>query len=252
VSRAPVPRAALTPFAPGGDSRVVDDIFSFFDRADADAEALAPAVRTVLDPAAEPSARAAAVAEIRASGTSFEAALRTICDDDADRLEVARAVFESALSERGASDLESVACFAVETAGRVIRNNVIVADVPWYDTGIELAQARGAVVVHNTILELPGATGSFSSIDTRFDNAITTVRNNLTRRITVRSGTSIADHNLESIDPSLFVDAAGGDLHLAASASAAIDQGVPVAEATSDLDGEPRDDGAPDLGADER
>ncbi len=136
--------------------------------------------------------------------------------------------------------------------GGVIRNNVIVADVPWYDTGIELAQARGAVVVHNTILELPGATGSFSSIDTRFDNAITTVRNNLARRITVRSGTSTADHNLESIDPSLFVDAAGGDLHLAASASAAIDQGVPVAEATRDLDGDPRDDGAPDLGADER
>ena len=136
--------------------------------------------------------------------------------------------------------------------GGILRNNILLATVPWYDTGIELQQARDALVVHNTILETAGATGSFSSIDTRFDNSITTVRNNITRRITVRSGTSTADHNLEGATASLFVAADAGDLHLAESAAAAIDQGIPVAEATDDVDREPRSDGAPDLGADER
>ncbi len=99
----------------------MNDIFSFFDHADADAEAeaLAPAVRTVLDPAADPAARAAAITQIRTAGISFEAALRTISDDDADRLTVARAVFETALAECGASDLESAACTAVETAANL-------------------------------------------------------------------------------------------------------------------------------------
>jgi hypothetical protein len=133
----------------------------------------------------------------------------------------------------------------------VIRNNVIVADIPWYDTGIELDQARGARVLHNSIIETPAATASFSSIDTRFDNSVTTVRNNLVRRITVRGGSSTADHNLEMTPLGYFVDGARGDAHLTASATMAIDQGVVEAEAGLDLDGAPH--GAmPDLGADER
>lgn len=43
-----------------------------------------------------------------------------------------------------------------------------------------------------------------------------------------------------------------GDLHLTAGATDAIDQGTPVGDAGLDLDGEPHDRGAPDLGADER
>ena len=47
-----------------------------------------------------------------------------------------------------------------------------------------------------------------------------------------------------------FADAARGDLHLTDSATAALDQGQPLADVANDLDGEPR--GAmPDLGADE-
>lgn len=135
----------------------------------------------------------------------------------------------------------------------VIRNNVIVATIPYYDTGIELDQARGALVLHNSVIETSGATGSFSSIDTRFDNSITTVRNNLVRRLTVRGGTSTADHNLESVPLAYFVDGAAGDAHLTASATDAIDRGVVEAQAGRDVDGEPHDHGAaPDLGADER
>lgn len=135
----------------------------------------------------------------------------------------------------------------------LIRNNVIVADIAYYDTGIELDQARGTRVLHNTIIETAAATGSFSSIDTRFDNSITVVRNNLVRRITVRSGTSTQDHNVESVPLSYFVDGANGDAHLTESATDAIDRGVVEDDSGLDLDGETHDRGsAPDLGADER
>lgn len=133
----------------------------------------------------------------------------------------------------------------------IIRNNVIVANIAYYDTGIELDQARGALVLHNSVVETAAATGSFSSIDTRFDNSVTTVRNNLVRRITVRGGTSTADHNLETVPLSYFVDPAGGDAHLTASAAMAIDQGAVEADAGLDIDGEPHG-ASPDLGADER
>lgn len=135
----------------------------------------------------------------------------------------------------------------------VIRNNVIVADIAYYDTGIELAQARGTRVLHNTIIETAAATGSFSSIDTRYDNSVTVVRNNLTRRITVRSGMSTQDDNVENVPMTYFVDGANGDAHLTESAVDAIDQGSVEDDAGPDIDGETHDRGsAPDLGADER
>ena len=67
----------------------------------------------------------------------------------------------------------------------IIRNNVIHADIPYFDTGIELAQARGSVVLHNTIVQPATA---FSSIDYRFANTDVTIVNNIVRRITVRNG----------------------------------------------------------------
>lgn len=136
----------------------------------------------------------------------------------------------------------------------VIRNNVIFARIAYYDTGIELDQARGALVLHNTIVESDAASGRFSSIDARFANTRVTIRNNLVRRLTVRDGAiTTSDHDLEDVPASYFVDAAGLDAHLAAGALMAIDQGALEAQAGLDLDGETHDHGAaPDLGADER
>jgi hypothetical protein len=135
----------------------------------------------------------------------------------------------------------------------VVRNNVVWAAINQYDTGIEIAQARRPVVVHNTVVNADGLTGFFSSIDYRFAGTVATIQNNLTRRITVRDGaTGTADHNLENVGPSAFVNAAGGDFHLAASATSAIDQGVPLDEGGVDLDGAPHTNGLPDIGADER
>ena len=134
----------------------------------------------------------------------------------------------------------------------IIRGNAIYADIPWYDTGIELSQARGARVLHNTVVSSDDATGFFSSIDYRFANTDVEIRNNLVRRITQRGDAAgTVEDNLETTPLDLFVDPASGDLRLEASASAAIDQGTPTTQAGLDIDGETRDEGAPDLGCDE-
>ena len=134
----------------------------------------------------------------------------------------------------------------------IIRNNVVWADIAYFDTGIGLEQARGVRVYHNTVVSAATATGFFSSIDYRFTNSVVDIRNNLTRRITLRDGASGTETaNAQMVPLTSFVDAAGGDFHLAAGA-AAIDQGVVVTGAGVDIDGETHDRGAPDLGADER
>jgi hypothetical protein len=68
----------------------------------------------------------------------------------------------------------------------IVRNNVIWAAINQYDTGIEIAQARRPVVVHNTVMNADGLTGFFSSIDYRFSGTVAVIQNNLTRRITMR------------------------------------------------------------------
>jgi hypothetical protein len=135
--------------------------------------------------------------------------------------------------------------------GGIIRNNVIYADVPEYDTGIGLEQAWGARVLHNTVYATGTARSAFSSIDARFGNTRATIVNNLINVITARQNATVdASRNLEGAEASLFVDAAAIDLHLRADAAAAIDQGLAVDDAGVDMDGDPRGS-APDIGADE-
>ena len=133
----------------------------------------------------------------------------------------------------------------------VIRNNVIAIgpSFEFFDTGIELEQARGTRVLHNTVIHPESA---FASISHRFSNTLVTLENNLVKSIRARDGSSATgDSNLENAPDALFVDVALSDLHLVSGAAAAIDQGVPLDDAGSDIDGSPHDNGAPDLGADE-
>jgi len=133
----------------------------------------------------------------------------------------------------------------------VIRNNVIYADIDYFDTGIEIIQARQPLIVHNTVVSWTGA-GFFSSIDYRFGRTQAVIQNNLVRRITKRDGASgTANYNLENTPQSYLVAPAAGDFHLTSSASDAIDRGMDVEAAGLDLDGEPHTHGEPDLGADE-
>ncbi len=133
-----------------------------------------------------------------------------------------------------------------------IRNNVI-AITPgfeFFDTGIELEQALGARVLNNTVIHPDTA---FASISHRFANSVVTLENNLVRTIRARDGsTATGNSNLEGASDALFADVAGHDLHLVSGATSAIDQGVVLPDVSDDIDGEPRADGKPDIGADER
>lgn len=137
--------------------------------------------------------------------------------------------------------------------GGVIRNNVVWADHRFFDTGIELAQARGSRAYHNTVVHGAGATAAFSSIDYRFANTDVELRNNLVTRITARSDAmGVVSSNLESTPLSYFVDPANGDFHLTAGATEALDRGESLDDPGVDLDGTPRPSSGSDLGADER
>lgn len=142
--------------------------------------------------------------------------------------------------------------------GGIVRNNMIFAGRPelfgsqfGFDSGVALEQACEAQVTHNTVVSLQPP---FTSIEYRFGNTQASIANNLvTHSILERDGgQATLLGNLSDQGTEHFVDAAGGDLHLA-DGSAAIDAGevLPAGLADEDFDGEPRD-GAPDVGADER
>ena len=106
----------------------------------------------------------------------------------------------------------------VQHVGGIIRDNVIWSDIAdRFDTGIILEQALDADVQHNTVY----ADSGFSAIDARFPFSNPRVRDNLTNlAITVRHGARPAiTRNRVTATSDLFVDAACGDLRLAAGAS---------------------------------
>jgi hypothetical protein len=135
--------------------------------------------------------------------------------------------------------------------GGIVRANVIVADIPQYDTGIELDQARGSWVLQNTVIETSRATSSFSSIDYRFGNTSVDIHNNLVRRITARDGaTATQSNNVTNVPMTWFVSPTTGDAHLTAAATNARNRGTLFANAGLDMDGQTRENPC-DLGADE-
>jgi len=147
----------------------------------------------------------------------------------------------------------------VDHYGGIIRNNFVFASRSelfesqyGFDCGVCLWQACGAQVLHNTVASMQPP---FSSIEWRFDHTDVDIVNNLaTHRLRDRGGTARLSGNLEYQPLSLFVDGPGGDLHLVATATAAIDRGVSLAAGLcdDDIDGDTRPIGpARDVGADE-
>jgi hypothetical protein len=138
--------------------------------------------------------------------------------------------------------------------GGLIRNNFIYRE-PWVigDAGISVWDSPNTRVLHNTVI----LSGTYrDAIDYRFaDTTGVVIANNLTdAAIIARDGaTASLMGNITNADLSLFVQPPAGNLHLAATATRAVDQGVAVSGAEVDWDGEPRPQGqAPDVGADER
>ena len=137
--------------------------------------------------------------------------------------------------------------------GGIIRNNIVYrsGSQPG-DVGIIVADSPNTQVLNNTVF----LSGTYATpIEYRFagTTGVVLMNNLLDGSIAARDGaTGTLSNNLTGATASLFVNAAAGDLHLLASATAAIDHGATVASVTDDWDGQPRPSGsAYDIGADE-
>jgi hypothetical protein len=138
-------------------------------------------------------------------------------------------------------------------SGGIIRNNFFFrAKNQPGDVGIYVADSPNTHVVNNTVL----VSGTYGApIEYRFAGSTgILLANNLTDGpIQARDGAQgTLRTNVTGATPAMFVDAASGDLHLKASALAAIDRGSALSDVVDDWDGLPRPQGsADDIGADE-
>ena len=143
---------------------------------------------------------------------------------------------------------------AGDHSGGVVRNNFIYASMP-HDVVIEMVHASGWLVANNTALLLDPAPGLTWGMEARYADSAGTFAYNLTNLdIWVdRDGADGASvGNVTEAASDWFVHAASGDLHLLATATAAIDQAVALPQVSDDFDGQLRPEGeAPDVGGDE-
>jgi hypothetical protein len=138
-------------------------------------------------------------------------------------------------------------------------NNIVAASsTPISESNDGLVLGLGAEsscnvrIVHNSVFsENPPAGGS---IHHRYGTTNGVVANNLVSHDVLRLEGSTADSvsNVENAPYDTWYFPAQGDYHTAPGASRAIDQGAPAHAVADDVDGEPRDDGLPDAGADEQ
>jgi hypothetical protein len=135
----------------------------------------------------------------------------------------------------------------------IVRNNFFYRDrTQSGDVGITINNSIGSKVLNNTVL----MSGTYpNAIEYRFPpTAGVDIRYNLTdAAVQARDGaTGTVASNVTTAQPSWFVNAPGGDLHLTASATLAIDKAQPHPDVLTDYDGQARPIGsAPDIGADE-
>ena len=145
-------------------------------------------------------------------------------------------------------------------AGGVIRNNFVYL-APGLMSASRTASSDGSLIAwnspgtqidHNTVLL---NSNEFFVVEFRFSTTTNgTGRNTLgDAPIHLRdNATATLASNLLSAVPGMFVNPAGADLHLRASATNAIDQGLTLSSVTNDIDGDRRPRGArSDIGADE-
>ena len=139
-------------------------------------------------------------------------------------------------------------------SGGIIRNNFFYrsASQPG-DVGIILSDSPRSQVLNNTLV-VSGTYGTPIELRYAGTSGGLVANNLLDGLIGLRDGASATQsHNYVAARSTMFVNAATGDLHLSASATGVIDQGMTLANVTDDWDGEQRPNGlAYDVGADER
>jgi hypothetical protein len=138
--------------------------------------------------------------------------------------------------------------------GGIVRNNFIYRGPSVAgDTAVYVADSPGTQVLHNSIL----VSRTYGSpIEYRFPHTtgVIIANNVLDGNILARDGAAgTVTGNYTAASPALFVNPAGGDMHVSAAAAAALLDMIvtPRAAALLDWDGEPRPSGATDIGADE-
>jgi hypothetical protein len=138
--------------------------------------------------------------------------------------------------------------------GGIVRNNFIYASMP-HDVVVEMVHASGWLVAHNTALLLNPVSDLTWGMEARFGDTVGTFAYNLTNMsiwLDREEGQGTGIGNVTDAQSAWFVSPTGGDLHLVASATAAIDQAASLAQVTDDFDGDARPIvTAPDVGADE-
>ena len=131
----------------------------------------------------------------------------------------------------------------------IIRNNLIHTDAsvkPYYDTGIELEQAHGVEIYHNTL----ASPSKYTGLSYRFANTKALIQNNLIYRLSKRDNAKgTVSHNLTPVPTTYFVNPSKVDYHLTSKATKAIGKGTPQKDPGLDLDGKQHNPNAPDLGA---
>ena len=138
--------------------------------------------------------------------------------------------------------------------GGIIRNNIILRGrTQPGDVGIIVSDSADTEILNNTVV----LSGTYARpIEYRFvgTQRVRLINNLTDGAIQARDGaTGTRSRNITTATGALFVNLAAEDLHLAATASAAIDQGDGSAAVADDWDGDPRPAGAAiDVGADER
>ena len=140
---------------------------------------------------------------------------------------------------------------ADDHSGGIVRNNFFHRTKHQSgDVGITINNSPRAKVLHNTVI----LNGTYpNAIEYRFPATTDVeIRYNLTDAVVqLRDGASgTISQNVTNAEPAWF--SVAGDLHLAKTASAAIDRANPHSDVQTDYDGEARPAGAaPDIGADE-
>jgi hypothetical protein len=137
--------------------------------------------------------------------------------------------------------------------GGIVRNNFFHrTSAQSGDVGIVINNSANTKVLHNTVI----LSGTYpNAIEYRFPATTgTEIRYNLTDgAVLSRNGaTGTVANNITNAQPSWFVNAAVGDLHLLAGATTVIDKAAAHSSVSVDYDGESRPQNkAPDIGADE-
>jgi hypothetical protein len=141
----------------------------------------------------------------------------------------------------------------INHTGGIVRNNVIYASLP-HDVAVEMVRSTGWLVAYNTVLLLEPPTGLTWGMEARFAESQGIFAYNLTNLEILNRDDAQATltGNVTHASSDWFADGGAAGLHLAVSATEAIDQAASMADVLDDFDGDARPIGpAPDVGADE-